>query len=146
MKKNLYLGIFLVIIGIFMLLSNYLKIDSRNYFLLIMGIVFIIAYLFRKNYGFLIPGCILLGIALGTIFGAETIGIGVGFAAIYVIHKLYARISHWWPLIPAVIFLGISLQEQELIGQISAAVFWGIVLIIVGLLILIKKNKDVNDQ
>ena len=79
---------------------------------------FMAAYLAKKEYGFLIPACILLGLGAGSIgansffdFGdSRQLGLGFGFVAIFLIALLYERKSHWWPLIPgaALILLGLD--------------------------------------
>jgi LPXTG-motif cell wall-anchored protein len=146
MKKNLFVGIFVIVIGLILLLSELLRFDSQDYFLLILGAVFVAAYFYRNRYGFLIPGCILLGISIGEMFNFGTIGLGLGFTAIYVIHKLYTKASHWWPLIPGVVLIGIGLQEQEYFGKVSSATFLGILLIIFGILVLFRKKNNDNDS
>jgi drug/metabolite transporter (DMT)-like permease len=144
-KKNLFAGIFVILIGIVLLLSEIFNYQSQNYFLLILGVVFVAAYFYRNRYGYLIPGCILLGISVGEMFNFPTIGLGLGFSAIYIIHKLYRKTSHWWPLVPGVVLIGIGLQEHEYFGKISFTAFLGIILIILGIVVLFRKKTDENN-
>ncbi len=70
---------------------------------LVIGLVFLYVYEDRNhNVGFLIPGAILTGLGLGGfvgmllgLSGLFPLGMGLGFAAIWYLHR-----EHWWALIP----------------------------------------------
>jgi len=103
-----------------------------------------IGYLFRRAYGLLIPGGILLGLGLGSVgestfqsFGdIKGIGLGVGFVSIYVIHLIYVGKSHWWPLIPGLILIVTGFASASKDFDRLLSVGWPLILIFVGLLIL----------
>ena len=90
--KRRYMGVVLVVLGVLLFAVQFVGGTDGAAKPIIIGAAFVVAYLSRREYGFLIPGCILLGLGLGRI-GADlwnvyeyaTIGLGVGFLAIYVI-------------------------------------------------------------
>jgi len=124
-------------------LQRFDAIGPSAFFFLIGG-AFMAAYLARKEYGFLIPACILLGLGAGSIgkgsffdFGdSKQLGLGFGFVAIFLIALLYERKSHWWPLIPgaALILLGLD-RTREVFGFLYEN--WPLALVLVGVLILL---------
>jgi len=124
-------------------LQRFDAIGPSAFFFLIGG-AFMAAYLARKEYGFLIPACILLGLGAGSIdqgslfdFGdSKQIGLGFGFVAIFLIALLYERKSHWWPLIPgaALILLGLD-RTREVFAFLYKN--WPLALVLVGVLILL---------
>jgi hypothetical protein len=70
---------------------------------LVIGLVFLYVYEDKNHHvGFLIPGAILTGLGLGGFVGMLiglpglfALGMGLGFAAIWYLHREY-----WWALIP----------------------------------------------
>ena len=102
----------------------------------------IVGYFYFRAYGLLVPGCILMGIALGLIgverifpvgdFGAT--GFGLGFVAIYLIDRAYRGSTHWWPLIPGGLLVMTGLRDAD---KLFAA-GWPLVLIFVGFLLLAR--------
>ncbi len=108
------------------------------------GALLVAGYLYGRNYGLLIPGCILLGVGSGRVLDARFSGIdnpyfglGLGFLAIYFVALAYERRSHWWPLIPGTVLLLVGLSlEDELVRYIFSQ-GWPLILVLVGLVILI---------
>ncbi len=114
------------------------------------GIAFLIAALFTRSYGFVVPGCILLGLGLGLIAEktlpglAEPVplGLGLGFLSIWAIDQLFTRTvpaqGRWWPLIPGgiLLFVGISGNVQNA-GDYAPYVT-GLALLVVGAVIIIR--------
>jgi hypothetical protein len=109
-----------------------------------MGSAFFAAYLYRREYGYLVPAGILLGLGTGTILGqtryafgdATLFGLGLGFIAIYVVSLLYERKNRWWPLIPGGVLILLNVPR---VGDTVDFFFdnWPLILIIVGVLILL---------
>src|SRR3970040_2162542 len=101
-------GAVLIVVGLILLASQFVKGFADHIWTLLIGGLFVAGYFYRRAYGLLIPGCILLGIGLGNLgegsilqFGDfDSIALGLGFLAIFVIDTLYRGRSHWWPLIP----------------------------------------------
>jgi hypothetical protein len=142
-RARLIPGLILIILGVAFLLAQYFEFGP-GLFLTLLGLIFLILYAFTLSYGVLIPGCILAGIGVGLMFQRAvaypnitvSLGLGVGFIAIFVIQLIVARASHWWPLVPGgtLVLVGIAEtvpQGQELLGK-----GWPVILILIGLLIL----------
>jgi hypothetical protein len=112
--------------------------------LFLIGGILVAAYLQRRAYGLLIPGCILLGLGLGrvgerggfVIGELEGIGLGVGFLSIYLIDSTYRGRTHWWPLIPGVILAGGGLLRLSADLQRALSVGWPLLLVAAGLALL----------
>jgi hypothetical protein len=106
---------------------------------------FLVAYFYRKEFAFLVPGCIILGLGLGSL-GADSLlsfdasmpfWLGCGFIAITAIALLYQRVFTWWPLIPGAILILLGLPDAQRIMQ---QIFdnWQLILVAIGVLIVIR--------
>jgi hypothetical protein len=144
-RRRITAGAILIVIGIALLALQLTKGWGEWIILLLIGGLFIAAYFFRRAYGLLIPGCILVGIGLGaignnTILGVgdfTQVGLGIGFIAIYVIDRIYRNpATHWWPLIPGGILLltGIGTLSGDLGRLIRDG--WPLLLVLAGLLLI----------
>lgn len=158
-RKNVFLGIILVVLGIWLALSALDLIPDIN-FLFILATGFLVAYVvFGRNIGFLIPGCILAAIAtfvtLGQMNGFNGIYViillGLAFVAIFLIHTMHIRTKDWgekyWPLFPGSILLIVGTlilnaqldpldPKRQLFNMITPAL-----LIIIGIIILFGGTK-----
>lgn len=139
------MGAILVVLGLVLLANQLVDGFGGNIWQIVIGGLFVAGYFNRRAYGLLIPGCILLGTALGDLqlgslssFGdLDQIGLGLGFVAIFAIDSLYSgRTSHWWPLIPGVILLVTGLAEASEPIQELLRVGWPAALILLGLIVL----------
>uniref|UniRef100_A0A7C3MJA6 DUF5668 domain-containing protein n=1 Tax=Dictyoglomus thermophilum TaxID=14 RepID=A0A7C3MJA6_DICTH len=147
------MAILLIFIGLLLLLSNF-GILSGNLFLLIISAIFLFSYYrFNRNIGFLIPGCILLSIALFNILQSlYTINpvyiisfIGFGFLMIFFIHsskKEYSYAEKYWSIYPGIILISFGI----ILGLISKSpeyirYLFPILLIIIGALLLFRSIK-----
>ncbi|MBM4418672.1 MAG: hypothetical protein FJ033_10225 [Chloroflexi bacterium] len=138
-------GLILVILGLGLFALQSVAGFGEALVFFLVGAIFVAAYLVRGRYGFLIPGCILLGIGLGRVgtaygydFGAlEGLGLGGGFLAIYLIDRIYRGRSHWWPLIPGTILLIGPLLTRLPEAQRVVEIAWPLGLILVGLILLV---------
>jgi hypothetical protein len=143
-KGRIAAGLTLIVLGgVLYLLERSVGIDSAAV-LLIIGGAFLAYYFYKREYGFLVPACIMLGLGTGTVvshtrydYGQPTLwGLGLGFIAIFVIAWLYQRESHWWPLIPGGILVLLGLPRTK--GIIDFLFDnWPLILVAVGILILI---------
>ncbi len=147
-RRALVIGLILIVLGVGLLAMQLMQPGfGQPLILFLIGAAFLVGYFIRRSYGLLIPGCILVGLALGSLgvqifgqFGDLTvIGLGIGFVAIYVIDLLYRRVTHWWPLIPGGILIVVGLA-QALEENPNFAVLWEkgwpLILVLVGLLLL----------
>ena len=138
-------GLILVVLGVLLFILKLL--DRFDYELvpLLRGGLLLAVYFRRRSYGLLIPACILLGIGLGSLaevanlqrIDVNSLGLGLGFLAIYKLHLSYAKKDRKWPLIPGFLFLAHGFAG--LVGQFNHwfVVGWPLVLVIIGILILI---------
>lgn len=161
-RKNVFLGIVLVLVGILMALSA-LNLMPKFNILFILAAGFLVAYfVFNRNIGFLIPGCILAAIATFITLGQRNgfngiyvlILLGLAFFAVFLIHTMHIKTNQWgdryWPLFPGSVLLIVGtlilnaqldpMDPQRKIITMIAPVF----LIIIGVIILFGGTKKSN--
>lgn len=153
-QGGLAAGIILILIGVALLLAN-LGLFEPAIFIVALGASFLVAYIFWRNLGFLIPGMILiwLGSAIALVESDVLpvqndgsiilISLGLAFISIY---AFMGRRRHWWPLIPGgiLIILGILiLLVAEDILPLTATQTFNIILaatlILVGIWLIIRR-------
>jgi hypothetical protein len=125
---------------------QYVEGIGQDVILFCIGGLLIAAYLYTGTYGLLVPGGILLGLGLGSIgehrfrlFEGDftLLGLGIGFATIWLVALLYRRRSHWWPLIPGTILIIAGLRAGRETLEFLLEKGWPLILVFVGLLIVI---------
>lgn len=142
-RAGLIPGLILIFLGIVFLLIQYFEFGP-GLFLTLLGLAFLIPYVLTRSYGLLIPGCILAGIGIGLMFDrpplitavAVPLGLGLGFIAIYIVHLIMTRASHWWPLVPGSILVLVGIAEGIPQAQVFIEKGWPLILVLIGLLIL----------
>ena len=145
-RNQIAAGAALIVIGIIALSLQYFEEPGRAIVLLVAGGSFIAAYFYSDIYGMLIPGGILSGLGLGSLADwqdvavrdANAVGLGIGFAAIYLIERVHRRRAHWWPLIPGVILIGSGLGAR--FGDVGHILWrWApVILVALGVLMVVK--------
>jgi hypothetical protein len=142
-RSGIVSGVTLIVAGLLLFWLDRQEYLGQDVVLFIIGSLFIGGYLYGKNYGLLIPGCLLLGLGTGSVLEnldivqeAWPVGLGCGFIAVYFIALLYERRSHWWPLIPGGVLLINAFSSFQKVVNI---VFdnWPLALVAVGIFILI---------
>jgi len=143
-QNSLVAGAILILLGAGFFALQFMQGFGEAVIFFLIGGAFMIGYLFRRAYGLLIPGGILLGLGLGSVGestfrsfgGIQGIGLGVGFVSIYLIQLIYVGKSHWWPLIPGgvLILTGFASASRDFEHLLSVG--WPLILILVGLLLL----------
>ncbi len=171
MSKSFKVGVLLIIGGVLLLL-NQLGIFSGQLFLFVLALGFIATYILlgaRKEYGnvgFLIPGTVLLAIAVYAAasgwpgFGDLSpayffLGLSLSFFAVFLAHTFWFKnLDHgerFWPVYPSagllllagVISLSVSGQWVQYLDLLNY--LWVVALIAVGVWMVvksIKKNKE----
>lgn len=138
-----------MVVGVGLLVLQLLEGVGQGGWLLFLGALFIAGYVYRRTYGFLVAGGILLGVGLGQVgeavldlgSGVGSVGIGLGFIAIYLIDRANRRSAPWWPLIPGGILVVTGLGD---IGEPLSGVMdylWPVVLILIGLALLFGMSR-----
>jgi hypothetical protein len=68
----------------------------------------------------------------------NAVGLGIGFAAIYIVERVYRRRAHWWPLIPGVILMVSGLGAR--FGDVGH-ILWRsapAILVVLGVLLVVR--------
>jgi len=139
----------LIVVGVTLFAIQLLHFDA-DVIVLVIGLVFAIAYAGTRRYGLLVPAGILTGLGAGILledFGVMgepvVLGLGLGFLAIYGGDLLTSGArapGRWWPLIPGAILTVIAGAESTF-GAEGARVIqqgWPILLIAVGAWLLLR--------
>lgn len=151
-QRSSVLGVILIVLGIVFLIGQRLNVGGEGVVAAI-GVAFLTAYAFTRNYGFLVPGGIMTGLGIGIICenrlngeGAPVLlGLGLGFISIAVIDLARRRTQWgWWPLIPGGILTLIGLMlaagQVGLLGYIGR--WWPAILILIGLYVLLRRRVE----
>jgi hypothetical protein len=155
-------GLVIVGIGVFFLLAQFIP-DIGRWIPFFIGLVFLAAFIPKREYGFLIPGCIVSGVGVGVVLAgaledpwpgaAMLFSIAGGFIAIWVVTVLIRRVDkswprnergeviegHWWPLIPGGILALIGLvvlAEEGFEGDLLR--WWPLLIIGAGVIVLVS--------
>ena len=141
-------GLALIVLGGVLLFLERLDSGAHGYLLFILiGGVFVAGYLYKRAFGLLKPGALLLGIGGGLVFedlhsgpfvdgDNVALGLGLGFILIYVASLLYERQNRWWPLIPGGLLVIASLPEFVWVDDVLD--FWPVAVMAVGVLLLFR--------
>ena len=159
MKKNnsVVSGLGLVALGFVFLVSQFVEFNGQ-FFVLLIGLGFIVWSLISRKQGLLIPGGILSGIGAGIAF-AETswatgdlegslfmLSFAAGWFSIILLTKMFFNELQLWPAFPggimaligvAVLTDGVLLDTLGSVGQ-----FWPVILIVIGFSAMWKQFRD----
>lgn len=162
-RKHLVSGIGLVVLGLLFLAGQLTDWDFFGFLVLpAIALVFIVWGALTRTAGLMIPGGIIGGISFGVGLielpamaqvvqtengegGLFMLGFAGGWVLITALTALFTDETHWWPLIPAGIMGVIALALLaggiffELLTYINYV--WPVVLIVVGLLLLFRREK-----
>jgi hypothetical protein len=157
-------GLILILLGLgFLVQQAFPDYFSGWLFLVGLALIFLVAYIATRQYGYLIPGCILMGLGIPLAVvqiqtsqmgwyvsslsldegGLVVLGLGLGFVAIYVIDLLVSRgrPGGWWPLIPGgiVTLAGLAILSQNEQWLDSIGMWWPVIFIIIGCWIIVDR-------
>jgi len=144
-RQRLIAGLTLILLGLALFALDRIEGLGQAAVFFLVGGAFLAAYLARREYGFLIPAGVLLGLGLGKIgrhgllgFADNPLpfGLGCGFVSIWVIALLYQRRSPWWPLIPGAILILVGLPDTEVWLQ-AVRDNWPLLLVVAGVIVLL---------
>lgn len=151
-------GVVLILLGVLLQVeAAYPGVLGGWAFLLVLGVLFLAAYLVDRQYGFLIPGCILAGLGVavalvenGVVSAAQEGGaitgiLGLSFLAIWLIDRLVSggRPAGWWPIIPGGILAvaGATLFTDNEAWLQSIGRWWPAIFIVIGVWILLERAR-----
>lgn len=148
--RRIVAGILLIVVGIGLLALQLFEGLGQSSWLLFLGILFIVGYFLRRAYGFLVAGGIIFGVGLGQLAeelfdvgdGIGSIGLGLGFVAIYAIDRANRSEAPWWPLIPGLILLvtGLGSVGEDIAEAMNYV--WPALLIAVGLALIFGLSRN----
>jgi hypothetical protein len=140
-------GIILVVLGLMFLAAQWFDFTGAAV-LGSISVFFVAMYATTRKYGFLIPGMILGGLAVGVGLqeygydpngGVVVLGLGAGFIAIYLINVVVQTPASWWPLIPGGILsvVGATQVAEGTAAAETVARLWPVGLIVAGVIVLV---------
>lgn len=154
-------GIALIAIGLLVLIGQLTAWTNLVWLVLPgLGLIFLIWGLSTRNFGLMVPGCILGGLGLGlyTMTGplSDTLAwaqpsiflfcFAAGFALISLFSLFMDDHFHWWPLIPAgmIALVGVALITGgfglDLLKLMGLA--WPLLLIGLGVFVLLRRKEE----
>lgn len=143
-RRRTRIGFIMILIGLAFFLRPRFDFLDSEYILLLLGVVFLGAYLWQRRYGLMVPAGVLMGLGVGRFFDENLasfaegtqLGLGLGFLAIYLVPLLYQRKSHWWPLIPGGVLILSAFEQTEKVARVLFE-YWPLALIVVGALLVV---------
>jgi hypothetical protein len=150
-----FMGYALIILGIVLFILELVAGPRQTELFIVLGCIFVAGYFARKSYGLLVPGCILLGLGVGSIGERAGIGfynfdhlwIGISFLAIYLIDRVYRGSTHWWPIIPGcILVLSDIVRRNETTSNIWSILTtgWPLILVLIGLVLIARSRSQAN--
>jgi hypothetical protein len=142
-------GVILIAVGLTLFSVQLLNLDGQV-IVLVVGIVFAIAFAATRRYGLLIPAGIMTGLGAGILLEDSgvmgepvVLGLGLGFLAIYagdLVTSGARAPGRWWPLIPGTILTIIAAAESTFgpDGTRVIAQGWPVILIAAGAWLLLR--------
>ena len=148
-KRRMRIGVILMVVGLFFFFRLRFDFLESEYLLLVIGLVFLGAYLSQKRYGLMVPAGVLMGLGVGRLIDknltgfaeGDQLGLGLGFLAVFFVPLVYQRKSHWWPLIPGGVLILSAFESTE---NIARYLFdhWPLALVAVGALLVVLAWMD----
>ena len=143
-QRRVGAGVVLIVVGVALYLQQHYTRIGDEAVPLILGAAFLGGYFYKRQFGLLIPGCLLLGLGLGSIgegwidpsADGTLLGLGLGFFAIWILGFLIEKRRHFWPLIPGAALVLTALPQTD---AVASYLFenWQLILILIGVCLLL---------
>ncbi len=151
-RRRVLPGIMLIVIGVVFLLAQQAVVAA-------IGIAFLVAFFYARNYGLLVPGGIMTGLGLGIVYQSQSqvkagwavvLGLGLGFISIYLFDVMTGgrRGAQWWPLLPGGVLAVIGLLQAGGQYGVTGAIgrWWPLILIAIGVYLLFRRRAEEDDE
>ena len=150
-----FMGYALIILGIVLFILELVSGPRHTELFIVLGGIFIVGYFARKSYGLLVAGCVILGLGIGSIgeriglgfYNIDTLWLGIGFLAIYIIDRIYRGSTHWWPIIPGgVLVLSDIVRRNETTSKFWSVLTtaWPLILVLIGLVMIARSRSQTS--
>jgi hypothetical protein len=151
LDRRLIPGVLLIAIGLVLLGAQWFDVTGGAV-LGAIAAVFLVMYMSTRQYGFLVPGMILGGLAIGVGLqesgydprgGLVVLGLGGGFLAIYLVDMFVSGAQRWWPLIPGGILAAVGTTQiaEDTAFAEGVGRLWPLGLVVAGLLVLLASTR-----
>jgi hypothetical protein len=139
-------------IGLFLLFGQIVS-NVGQWIPLFVGLVFLAAFIARREYGFLVAGCIITGVGAGIVLAERASGdlsgaamllsIAAGFLAIWVVGAvLRLPENHWWPFIPGGILAIVGITQLADARGYGDLRLWPLIIVGLGVLLIGRALLD----
>jgi hypothetical protein len=151
-------GVVLIVVGALLFVGQFVQ-DAGWLVLGGLALVFLAVYAWTRKPGWVIPGLILAGLAVGVAFesygydmngSVVVLGLAAGFLGIaafnYSSGTFRGTAGQWWPLIPGGILALVGIS-QAIGGSVAGDIveqYWPLVLIAVGVLVLLGGRQQLG--
>jgi hypothetical protein len=150
-RDRMTVAVILIVVGAAGLAAQVFDLTANmgGWIVMLIGVGFLVAFVFTRHYGYLVPGGIMTGLGAGIIAsenlavtdeqtgGVVVLGLGLGFLSIWMIGAIaHVDRHHWWPIIPGGI-LAVVGGALVVGGQaVNVLDYWGVALVAIGLAVL----------
>jgi hypothetical protein len=153
-RDQVVFAVVLIVVGAIGLISRWFQptADVGGWVVAAIGLGFLGAFAYTRNYGYLVPGGIMTGLGLGIVVsqnvawstgegegGAVVLGLGLGFGLVWLIGTItQTEKPNFWALIPGGILSTIGTLLLVGGGAIELLDWWGVALIAIGVLVVLR--------
>ena len=144
-SQQIYFGAALIVLGTALYFLRSFEGLGRAAIFLLVGGAFLAVYFHRREFGLLVPACLISGLGVGLLgkgaffegYHVTLVGLGIGFVAITLIALLYQGRFHAWPLIPGVVLIVLGIPDTNRVLD-YALTYWPLILVALGVVILLR--------
>jgi len=147
-----WLGVLLVLLGIGLLIQQiFPDVSAGSLILLAIGVAFLAGWVFGGSWFSMIPGVLLVALAVGRLVvelriytgpGTTAVALAIGFLIVWLLGQTRKQ-RHTWALWGAGIFgvVGLIQAAGPISGIPELGSLWPVVIIVIGILLLINARR-----